>query len=124
VLYRIAFDLEPLNELRWFEFFFDIVILLNIVSIFFTATFEDAELIKSYKMIAKAYFSSYFFLDSLSCIPGIVTGEQKHGIYYFKVLRYFRIESLFSIIAMLEDKLKNYFIKHAERFHNFFVILK
>ena len=80
--------MAPLSKLRWLELALDIVIIINIVSIFFTAQFNDEDIINNFKKIAKSYLKGYFVLDLLSCLPGFVTTETLWWVYYFKLLRY------------------------------------
>jgi hypothetical protein len=56
---------------------------------FFTGIIVDDKVINDHKVIAKKYLFGYFLIDILSCVPGIITGEEIQRIYYFKVLRYF-----------------------------------
>ena len=111
-------------DLAWIEFVIDWLILADIVSIFFTATFEDELMIKSHKEIAKAYLKSNFILDILNCLPGILTANKYPNIYYFKLLRYSRIDNLLTFIQLLETKLNYYFINYFEKLHNFIIIVK
>lgn len=91
-------ELHP--PLRWLELAFDMIFFIDILIDLFTAYYEDTQLITDLKQIWVKYLSSYFIFDILSILPGLITGESYHEIYYLKVLRYAQFTRLIDLFAV------------------------
>jgi len=75
----------------------------------------DIELIVYLKEASISYLKSYFIIDALSIIPGIVTLESNMSLYSFKLLRYFRIKRFlhfFKTINKIAGNLFSYNNQH------------
>jgi hypothetical protein len=73
---------------RIIDFLIDIVLTADILVNFFTAYEVDGELITNQSQIMKNYFGSFFIIDVLGTLPGLLTAELFSEVYYFKILRY------------------------------------
>jgi Ion transport protein len=91
-------ELQP--PIRWLELTFDMIFFIDITIDLFTAYYEDTQLITDLKQIWVKYLSSYFIFDILSILPGLITGESYHEIYYLKVLRYAQFTRLIDLFAV------------------------
>ena len=72
------------------ELLIDFVLLVHIPVSFLSAFYRDVNLVADFPYIAVAYLQSYFLIDCLSTIPGVVVLEQgptAESLYYFKFLR-------------------------------------
>ena len=100
----IAFDIEPLARLKWLELSIDILILLSIIIRFFTAQKYDNAWIYGKREIAYNFIvKGSFFLDVLSCLPSLISDESVDSLYYFKVLRFLKIEKLLKEIDKISS---------------------
>ena len=75
---------------------------VDIITIFFSAEEKGDHIEKNHKKIVLAYLKGFFLLDCLACLPGIIIVENIEGkyenrrwVYYFKVIRYLQINRLF-----------------------------
>jgi len=69
----------------------------------------DIELVVFLKDSAISYLKSYFLIDALSIIPGIVTLEGDMNLYSFKLLRYFRIKRFLNFFKLINKIAANVF---------------
>jgi hypothetical protein len=92
---------------RIIDFLIDIVLTADILVNFFTAYEVDGELITNQSQIMKNYFGSFFIIDVLGTLPSLLTAELFSEVYYFKILRYWRVRMIFVhlrfVISKLED---------------------
>lgn len=113
IIYLLSFFFIPfilcdphtiLPTVHWLEFFFDIVIFLDIILDFFTMYKDDTEWVKDHKKIAINYLSSYFIFDCISVCPGLFTAEYYPNLYYCKIVRYIQIPRFFEHLSLLLSK--------------------
>jgi hypothetical protein len=106
--YTLAFDTDDiLVGTRLMEFSFDVIFTINIVLNFFTAFQQDIEWKYNLKDIAKSYIKSFFVMDLLATIPGLVTFEDP-DYYWVKAIRYIRF---FGLLKHINDILQKIFNK-------------
>ncbi len=123
MIYRIAFENEPLPYIRWLEFAIDVVLLVNMLSIFLTAQINDTTLIKNPCLIAKRYLTTYFVIDVLSFLPSIITVESIGWVYYFKVCRFMQVQRMFNWVSFTIKRTRKYFLAYQEKFDNINTLL-
>ena len=98
---------ELLPPIRWLEFSFDIIFFIDIIIDCFTGYHDDNELVTDLKQIWVNYFSSFFIFDALSILPGLLTGESYHEIYFLKIFRYIQFTRLIELLAVAINKVIN-----------------
>lgn len=89
--FRVAFtdDNHDGSPLHFFELVLDIVLALNMVMQFFTGIEINDKVEYRNSKIFKKYMMFPFWIDALSCLPGLLTLEHVEWVFYFKFLRYF-----------------------------------
>jgi len=114
IFYIISFVLIPLviaSALRlhdkiWFiELIIDSWLFADIIMNFFTSYTTDIRPVTKLKTIMIHYLSTYFIIDVISTIPGLVTIEKIKHLYYFKLLRYLQIRKFFNQLRFVLEKL-------------------
>lgn len=126
ILFRIAFNLEPLVKLQIIEIVVDILLMFNIIVIFFTLKKFDRSFISKKEEIAVSYLKGTFFLDALSVVPSLIVGNKiaYHNVYYFKIIRVFSLKRFFNLLKALELFLRRKFIYNLTYVSNFINLLK
>lgn len=75
-------------------------------------------------IIAVNYFLSYFVLDFLACVPGLLTKEQNLTVYPLKILRVVRMPRLMQFLEYIFNRLKSNNMKHQTLLNNIYKILQ
>jgi len=78
---------------------------------------------KDMAIIAVNYLLSYFVLDFLACVPGLLTMEKKLTFYPFKILRVVRMPRLMQFLEYIFNRLKANNMKHQNLINNVYKIL-
>ena len=109
----IGFNFYFLEEMQIFECFFDIFMLTDIISVFFTASevpskddrnkqskdkkleIASKDVFQRYEYhmgkIVMAYLKKTLITDLLSCIPTLITLNKSKTFYYFKLFKFCQI---------------------------------
>jgi len=107
--YNIAFGLpnEEDSDLKAIEWMIDIIFLVDIIVTFITDNYsKDGLSTVTNSYIAKRYLTSFFLLDCLSCVPGLVTSEQYSGEYFIYWFKLFRFSQLGRTFDQIEEGLR------------------
>ena len=67
--------------------------------------------------IAKRYFLTYFIFDILTCLPTLLTLNNKPHLYYFKMLRFLQLPRVYAWFLLVKRLI-------ARRFYQYFVALE
>lgn len=67
--YRLSFYSDKDNSLPTYIIAFEVLLLIDMILTFFTAYFQDLELVEDHWSIAKHYFSGWFIIDFLAIVP-------------------------------------------------------
>ena len=121
--YDIAFNNDPSIWNKFIDYAIDILFLIDIIVIFNTAFYdENFETVENRKQIFIAYFSSWFFIDLISCIPfddvfvnvdnsyNTLTRIARVGRLYKLV----KLTRLFRLLKIIRDR--NKLLKYFEDF--------
>ena len=87
--------------MRVLELIIDYSLFLHIGVSFFSAFYRDVYIVADFPYIAVAYLRSYFWIDCLSTVPGIVVAERgsmAESLYYFKFLRLLKAGHFMSML--------------------------
>lgn len=96
------------KDYRSVELVLDGFMLVDIILTFFTAFVKDIDLQVRFKQIAWQYFKTYFLLDCIATLPGILTGEMYYFIYAFKIFRYTQHPRIINEVSLLFNWLSKY----------------
>ncbi|KAH9100579.1 hypothetical protein Ae201684P_006775 [Aphanomyces euteiches] len=108
VPYRIGFDVDPVGEGYYLDWFVDVLFGLDICLTFRIAYHNvDRRLVYKSLPIAKRYFQRWFFVDLISTMPFDMINSYFHTssaewLQSAKFLRIFRVARLFKLIRLLK----------------------
>ena len=69
--------------------------LCDIATEFFTTRKQNGKKIFKLTEIAVAYMKATFFIDIMTCLPGMITLERNTTVYHLKIFRYLMIPRFF-----------------------------
>jgi hypothetical protein len=97
------------------ELVLDIIVLMDIVVTFFTDNVSDLGKKATNRAIAFQYVKTYFFMDLLSSLPGLLVledPEKERNMYWLKLLRFLQLPRTFNQITVLLQTLLQSQKKH------------
>lgn len=103
----LSSEFRILEEFRFLEILIDIFLLTDIVANCFTAYEVDRELITDLRQVFKHYLSTWFLVDVIAVIPGLITIELYWQIYFLKLLRYIQIRRVFEQLHFVVSKIRS-----------------
>ena len=140
----IAFGMRFLQHLYEIECFFDFIMAIDIILVFFTAVelpptrwktnlkkqhdTKDLNVFTRYEYnmikIAKTYLFKFLIFDLLACLPTLLTLNKRRGLYYLKIFKFTQTIRIYDQIKIFQTVLIKRFQHHQLTIVNLTTVLR